>query len=134
MTTTRNFRYGKHTCKAYKRPAGKGWEVGFTFGPNPIFVGNFIHPAEANAWWSMMNKEIRRFSKRYWTTPKAPMNWYTKFLSHYLYKTYYNFLDKKFSKYQRDFNSACRKHERRYTSLKKHWPTPAPRVFFRHAA
>ncbi len=64
MTTT-TYKYGKHTCKAYKKPVGKGWEVGFTFGGTQIFVGNFIHAKEANAWWSKMNAEVRKFSKRY---------------------------------------------------------------------
>ncbi len=123
MTKTKYFKYGKQTCKAYYRTAGQGFEVGFMFGGTPAFVGNFIHAREANAWWTMMNKELRRFSKKYWGTPKAPMAFYCKFLSHYLYKCYYNYLDREFGKYQRNFTTGFRKHERKYTTMKKKWPT-----------
>ncbi len=134
MTTTKTFKYGKYTCKAYKKPVGKGFEVGFIFGGTPVFVGNFIHPTEANGWWTTMNKEIRRFSKKYWGTPKTPMAWYGKFLSHYLYKCYYNYLDKKFTKYQRTFTQAVRGHERRHTTFKRYAPPTTPRLHFKNAA
>ncbi|MDZ4661283.1 MAG: hypothetical protein SGJ18_06640 [Pseudomonadota bacterium] len=135
MTTSKNYKYGKYTCKAYKKPVGKGFEVGFTFGNIPVFVGNFIHTTEANGWWTMMNKEINRFSKKYWTTQNAPMAWYSKFLSHYLYKCYYNFLEGKFTKYHRTFNKAVKTHERKYTSWRKFTPTATTdRLYFRKAA
>jgi len=54
---TNNYKFGKHTCKTYFRPAATGFEVGFCFGPGkPIFVGNFISRAEANKWWATLNR------------------------------------------------------------------------------
>jgi hypothetical protein len=134
MTTTRTYKYGKHTCKAYKKPVGKGFEVGFTFGATQIFVGNFIHAKEATAWWGMMNNEVKRFSKRYGMTAKAPVGWYSKFLSHHIYKVYYNHLDKQFSKYQKGYTKAFRRDERQYTHMKRHWPTKTMPMSFRRAA
>ena len=117
--TQRHYKYGKYSCKAYKKPAGKGFEVGFTLGANEIFVGNFIHATEANAWWTKMNKEMHTFSRKYAAAPNAPMAWTTKFMSNYLYKSYYSFLDTCFTKYQRGFTQAVRKDERRYSAFKK---------------
>lgn len=131
MTTTRNYKYGKHTCRAYNKPVGHGYEVGFVFGGKPIFVGNFIHPTEAKTWWSTMNREINRFSRKYWTTPKAPIAFYSKFLTQYLYKCYYTFLDKKFGQYNRGYAQGFKQHERRYTSMRKNWPTTNGKVYFR---
>lgn len=113
------YKYGPHTFKAYLKPAGKGWEVGFTFGKTPIFVGNFIHKAEANKWWTLMNKEVRTFTGRYGLTPKAPISFYKKFLSNHLYKAYYAWLDKQFNKYEKNFLRAVNTNKKHYTKLKK---------------
>lgn len=120
--TTRMYKYGKHTCKAYKKPCGKGFEVGFTFGGHEVFVGNFIHAKEANAWWTLMNNEVRKFGKKYAAAPNAPVTWTTKFLSNYMYKAYYSYLDKEFTKYHRGFTQAVKKDERRYSHFKKTAP------------
>ena len=132
--THRTYKYGKHTCKAYKKPCGKGFEVGFTFAGQQVFVGNFIHAKEANAWWTLMNKEMQKFSKKYTAAPLAPTAWTCKFMSNYLYKCYYGYLDREFSKYQRDFTQAVKKAERRHSHLKKHAPHPIPHHTMRRAA
>ncbi len=124
--TQRNYKYGKYTCKAYKKPAGKGWEVGFTYAGQQIFVGNFIHAKEANAWWTLMNKEAHKFSKKYAAVPTAPTSWTTKFMSNYMYKSYYSFLDREFTKYQRGFTHAVKQDERRYTNFKRSHPSAPP--------
>lgn len=113
------YKYGPHTCKAYIKAAGKGYEVGFHFGKTPIFVGNFIHKTEANKWWTLMNKEIRTFTKRFGLTAKAPVTFYRKFLSNHLYKAYYGWLDKQFNKYERNYNKAVASHTKQYSKLKK---------------
>ena len=115
----KQYKYGPHKCRAYLKEAGKGYEVGFHFGKDPIFVGNFIHKAEANKWWTLMNKEIRNFTKRFGLTPKAPVTFYKKFLSNHLYKTYYAHLDKQFSKYEREYNRAVNHGTKQYRKLKK---------------
>ena len=132
--TTRTYKYGKYTCKAYKKACGKGWEVGFTFGGTETFVGNFIHAKEANAWWAIMNTEVTKFGKKYVATPNAPKTWTTKFLSNYMYKAYYAYLDREFTKYHRNFTHAVKQGERRYTSFKKTWTHDMPHHTFRKTA
>ena len=120
--TQRFYKYGNYSCKAYKKPCGKGFEVGFTMGGHQIFVGNFIHAKEANAWWTKMNKEMHSFSRKYTAAANAPVTWTAKFMSNYIYKSYYSYLDQAFTKYQRGFDQAVRKDERRYTKFKKTHP------------
>lgn len=129
------YKYGPHSCKAYFKSAGKGWEVGFHFGKNPIFVGNFIHKTEANKWWSLMNKEIRNFTKRYGMTSQAPVTFYRKFLSNHLYNSYYTWLDKQFNKYERTYLKAVNTDKRHFTKLKKdrNWKK-ADTFYLRNAA
>lgn len=131
--TNRTYKYGKYTCKAYKKAAGKGWEIGFSFAGHEVFVGNFIHTAEANAWWTMMNREVGKFCRKYAAAPNASTTWTSKFMSNYFYKCYYNFLNSKFTKYQRGFTQAVKKDERRYTAFKKTHPHAQP-MSFRKAA
>lgn len=119
--TTKMYKYGKYSCKAYKKACGKGWEIGFTFAGHEVFVGNFIHAKEANAWWAMMNAEIHKFGKKYVAAPKAPVSWTCKFLSNYMYKAYYSYLDREFSKYQTKYTQAFKKDERKHSHFKKTW-------------
>jgi hypothetical protein len=119
--TTRTYKYGKHTCKAYKKPCGKGFEVGCTFAGEQVFVGNFIHAKEANAWWSIMTHEISKFGKKYVAAPNAPKSWTCKFFSNCMYKAYYTYLDREFSKYHRGFTQAVKKDERKYSHFKRNW-------------
>jgi len=108
-------------CKAYKKTVGKGWEVGITFAGKDIFTGNFIHQKEANAWWTKMNAECRRFNKRY-TLPKgASTTFFCRFMTNYMYKCYYTFLDTAFTKYNRGYASAVRRDTRKWMSFRKHY-------------
>src|SRR5580704_14501990 len=104
--TNKSHKCGTYTCKAYKKSVGKGFEVGLTMSGQTVFVGNFIHAKEAKAWWILMNRNVSKFAKKYHPGPKAPLTWYCKFMSNYMYKTYYNYLDTQFSKYHRGFNTA----------------------------
>jgi hypothetical protein len=103
------------------KTVGEGFEVGFWQGQDKIFVGNFIHSAEANTWFTMMNKEIKKFSKQYAVGPSFPMTWYKHFAKTHLYKCYYNYLEKIFSGYQKDYNHAFKKDLVKYNKMKKHW-------------
>jgi len=118
---TKLYRHGKLSYKAYLKPAGRGWEVGFVTGSKDLFIGNFLHSKEANAWYTQMNKEIQKFSTKYWITPKSPKAFYQKFITNNLYKQYYKYLDKCFSKYNRDFTRDFNKDVKKYNQLKKHW-------------
>ena len=118
--TSRIYKYGKYTCKAYKKTAGQGFEVGFKFAGKTIFVGNFIHAKEANAWWAKMNTECTRFLRRYTLPSQASTQFFTRFMANYMYKCYYGWLDRAFTKHNRTYAQAVRKDERKYTYLKKH--------------
>ena len=113
------YKFGSYKCHAYTKTVGQGWEVGFYFGNHCVFVGNFIHYKEAAAWWTLMNKELRTFTKRYGVGGDASLTWYTKFFSHHLYKAYYAFLDHEFAKYHRDYDKACKQDVKKYSSYKK---------------
>ena len=69
--TTKTYKVGSYSCKAYKKQVGKGWEVGFTMAGHPVFHGNFIHAKEATAWWTKMNMEVKRFTKKYHPSLKS---------------------------------------------------------------
>lgn len=114
-----SYRFGDHKCHAYMKEAGNGYEVGFYFGNQCVFVGNFIHRAEATKWWAKMNQEFGFFTKRYGVGEPASMTWYAKFWSHHVYKCYYGYLDQEFAKYQRSFDKACRNDLKKYSSYKK---------------
>lgn len=119
--TTRTYKYGKHTCKAYKKSVGKGWEVGFSFGGKTIFTGNFIHAKEANTWWTKMNHECTKFLRRYTLPSNASTTFFCRFMGNYVYKCYYAWLDRQFVSYTRTFTQACKKDERKYSHMKKHF-------------
>ena len=118
--TTKTIRLGQYNCKAYKKTAGRGWEVGITMVGHPVFVGNFIHAKEANAWWTKMNLEAKKFSKKFGVGPKAPFAWYSKFLSNYMYNCYYSYLDAQFTKYTRGYAHAVKQDERRFGKFQRH--------------
>mgnify|MGYP001263079577 CR=1 FL=1 len=130
---TKSYKHGKHTYKSYYKTVGHGFEVGFKVGSKLLFCGNFLHAKEANAWYTMMNQEIQKFSKKYWVTPKAPKAFYNKFIANHLYKTYYSFLDKQFTRYNRNYKTAFNKDERKYKQMKKNWKT-SDKVYFKRAA
>lgn len=131
----KTFKYGPHKCKAYFKPAGKGYEVGFDFGGKTVFVGNFLYKKEANAWWAKMNAEFKTFTKRYGIAKTAPITFYAKFLSNHFYKTYYTFLDKQFTAYERNFNKAVNADVKKFKKIKsqKAW-TPKEKFTLRNVA
>lgn len=114
-----HYKFGTYKCHAYTKTAGHGYEVGFYFGSQCVFVGNFIHHKEATKWWGRMNKELKSFTKRYRVGGDASLTWYTKFFSHHLYKNYYSFLDQEFAKYHRDYDRACKQDAKKYGVYKK---------------
>lgn len=119
MTKTKSYKYGPYTFKAYAKPVGQGWEVGFTYQNRNYFVGNFVHKAEVSKWWSLMNKEIVSFSKKFKISTEMPFAWYCNFLANHLYTTYYTWLEKVFNKHEVSFKKAYAKDFSRYMKLKK---------------
>ena len=129
----KTYTHGKDKFKAYFKEAGYGWEVGLKHGRKQIFVGNFIYKKEATAWYSHMNKEIDLFSKRYWVGPKFSKDWYGKFFSNHLYKSYYSFINKMVSSHHKVKHQALAKDVKKYKQLKKKW-TPKEQVPFAKSA
>ncbi|MEZ4872721.1 MAG: hypothetical protein R2827_10900 [Bdellovibrionales bacterium] len=130
---TKTYKHGKLTYKSYIKTAGKGYEVGFYEGTKCLFFGNFLHKKEATTWYSMMNREVTKFSKRYWVTPKTPKTFFNKFITNHLHKTYYAWLDKQFAQYNRSYASKWNQDERRYKQMRKNFQT-AEKVYFKTAA
>ena len=123
MTKIKNFEHGDFTFKAYWKPVGQGWEVGVTYKGESIFVGNFVHKAEATKWWATLTKEMTTFPQHYELSGEAPFRWYSKFLSNHLYKVYYNYLDKVFVAHTRHYHGAFAKDVQKYKRFYK--PTAA---------
>lgn len=130
---TKTYRYGKFSCKTYWKTVGNGFETCFVFNGKCIFVGNFIHSQEANRWWGIMNHEIKRFGKKYTTGHCFPVNWVGNFLSNHLYRLYYLYLDRIFSKYNHTYKKALVKDLRTFRQMKKRFHT-THRVPFLKAA
>ena len=125
------YTFGDWKCTAYMKQYGQGFEVGFTFGKQQIFVGNFIHKAEATKWWTVMTKEIKTFTTRYHVGETVSQTWFAKFFSTSLYRTYYTFLDTQFAKYNKTFAKTFATEERKYKHLKKNWTHTTPLAFKR---
>ena len=129
----KNYKIGKFTCRTYMKTAGHGYEIGAYFGPNKIFTGNFVHRAEANHYWTTLNKDLKTFCKKYWVSPKAPFTWYRNFMKNYFYKNYYTYVNKVTAKHTRLHATAVRKGETRYKRLKKTWE-PTEKLTLKNAA
>src|SRR5580658_5350385 len=114
---TKTYRNGTTTCRTYLKNAGSGWEVGFTFGGRTLFVSNFTRSNEANTWYSTMNREIRNFAKRFKVGPGCSKTWYAKFMTNWLYSTYYHFCDRNFTKHTRTYRKVVSSEMRRYRRL-----------------
>ena len=121
MTKTKLYRNRNVTGRAYLKTVGSGFEAGFILNGSPVFVGNFIHAKEANLWFNLMNRELRQFSRRYTVGQRFPLSWYTHFVRNHLYKTYYSFLDRLFTRYTKDFGRAYQRDLRRYKQIRKQW-------------
>ena len=91
------------TFKTYFKTAGQGYEVGVYFAGKSVFVGNFIHKTEATRWYTMMNKYMTTFFKKYSYEAMPPKAWYGKFFANYMYANYYKFLDQAFAKYNKTY-------------------------------
>lgn len=100
---TKPYHFGDLKFETYFRPAGFGWECGVKCEGKPVFVGNFVHKPEATMWYKEMNKHMTQFCHKYEFMDNAPTTWYPKFVSHYMYKNYYNFLDKVFVGHTRTY-------------------------------
>ena len=116
---TKKFHFGNKYFKTYCKTVGHGWEVGVTFEGKTLFVGNFIHNNEATSWWAKMNKEVRWFSRTHKVYTKSTYAFYGRYMTNHLYKCYYTFLDKAFTKYTRTYNTACTRDFRKYRTMKR---------------
>ncbi len=120
-------------CWSYFTKAGEGWEVGFHLQGRSIFVGNFVHQKEATQWYTMMNREISTFAKKYPVGPKFPVSFWRTFLSNHLHVTYYRHLDRLFARHTQVYRKAVVRDLRRYSHLKKTWVPSEKLPFFKAA-
>jgi len=131
------YKRGTAKYKAYMKPAGKGYEVGFLWGTKPLFVGNFINQQEATTWYTLMNREYERFSRKYTQAPPKKgtgFAFYNKFIANSLYKHYYDYLDKCFGKHTRTYHREHTKDVREYNRMKKNWPVKENLPYVRRAS
>jgi hypothetical protein len=89
----KTYKYGNNHFRAYEKQVGNGWEIGVTFKGRTLFVGNFIHLKERVMYWKKLNMGLKTFGKKFSFYSKAPNAWFCKFLSDYLYKDYYLYLN-----------------------------------------
>lgn len=121
MTNKKNYKFGTYNCYSYMKPVGRGFEVGFHFGSQAIFVGNFIHKTEATQYYAALNNEFKTFAKKYWMASETSFAWYTKLFTNYMYKHYYAWLDKKFNMYKKTYSTNFRRLEMDYKKKSRTW-------------
>lgn len=117
MTQYKNYEFAGYTFKAYFKTAGQGFEVGLMSGNTYYFIGNFINEKEARKWWSLFNKEITSFYKKFDYSEEAPRDFYGKFMAQYLYKSYYNFLGDLFAGYNTYYNKTYNEFSKKYDKM-----------------
>ena len=133
MKTTK-YTHGKYNFSTYSKAVGNGWEVGFCYGKEVIFVGNFIHQSEAAQWFRIMGREIKNFNKKYTVGTKFPFAWYCNFIKNHLYKCYYGYLERCFARYNRNYRKAVNTYQTQYRTLTKRWDRDECIPFFKKAA
>jgi len=116
---TKVYRNKNLVCRTYLKPVGSGWEAGFIFGGQPIFIGNFIHRPEAIRWFALMNREIRLISKRFAVGGHLPVAWARHLIKNHLYKTYYHFVDRLVVRHRGDFTRAVVRDLRQYKKIRR---------------
>jgi hypothetical protein len=119
----KTYRYGKLQFRAYIKPVGQGYEAGLVFEGKSLFVGNFVHSAEANKWWGRMNLELRNFISRFKAADTVSKVWYCKFITAHINKCYYAFIEKQIVLHERKAERQFNSHARQYKGLKRNWPT-----------
>lgn len=113
--------FGDLEFKCYYKPAGHGYEIGVMCAGKPLFVGNFVHPEEANTWWKKMNMEIKNFTHNYEYYYSASPSWYCQFFTNKMYSSYYMWLDQCFMKYTQTYKKAFSKHQKTYKKFERHY-------------
>ena len=118
---TKGYKNGSTSARAYLKTVGHGYECGFVYGGETLFVGNFIHSGEANRWFSLMKREITKFGKRFRVGKRFPKAWFKKFISHHLYTNYYTFVNRAVGKHTRTHTTQFNKQRRTWKRLNKNW-------------
>ena len=115
----KSYKFGPNSFKAYQKKVGKSYEIGIISKGRPIFLGNFVMAKEANAFWSLMNKQIAGFGKKYKLSTKNPPAWYSTFLANHVSGHYYNFVTKQIPRHHREANKVFKGQKRKWEQHKK---------------
>lgn len=118
---TKTFKTGNVMCKSYLKPAGLGFEVAFKLGPKTLFCGHFVKSTEANFWYNLMNREIRKVGQKYKVGPTYPITWFATFITQHLTHKYCTYQQRLLAKHERE---AVRKEKaalRKYKQLDRNW-------------
>ncbi len=118
---TKNYKNGSSWARAYWKPAGSGWEVGFVYGGKTLFCGNFVHSSEANKFYGMMKREITRFAKKYKVGKTYSQSWYKTFLTAQIQTCYYNFVNAQVRKHATAAARNWTKSVRTYNRMNRKW-------------
>lgn len=118
---TNTYRNGSKSCRSYLKTVGNGYEVGFYYGGNPIFLGNFIHSGEANQFYSLMRNELRGFGMKFKVGGTYPQSWFKSFLSAHLQRCYYNFVNFQVRRHQMEAKKTYGKNVKTYRKLNRNW-------------
>ena len=129
----KKYKNGKTSFSAYMKPIGRSFECAVLSGGKVLFIGNFTKSSEANAWWSLMNREIRGFSKRYKVGTSYPATWFKKFLASHLNDKYFTFVNRHVARHHRSAHSELNRNVRKYKKLNRAW-TPSEKVNYLKAA
>lgn len=129
----RTYKNHKNTYKSYIKPIGKGFEVGFFSGGKTLFVGNFVHLWEANHWYSIMNREIKTFSKKFKVGKTFPATFFNNFIGHHLYERYYRFVNTCINTHTRLYKKQTNTFTKKYYRIKKQWTGGTQKPFLKVA-
>ncbi len=119
----KTYNFGNTKCHTFSNKVGHNYEVGFYFGKEKVFFGNFVWQKEATEWYRTMNKYIASFTKKHTYREGTPVVFYRKMMMNFLYNHYYTFLDTKFGTYQRTYAKSVRADVKKFQQYTKRYAT-----------
>lgn len=129
----KTFKSGNHFCKTYLRPEGHAFEVGFQHGKKTLFVGSFVRQADANLWYNVMNREVRKIGRRFKVGANWPTTWFEHLVTSTLRRQYANLQTRFATRDAREATRTEKKCVRQYRKLTRRWESRGRRPLLRAA-